>query len=66
MQAYLALHAADIEGAQSLLDRARAIAVGATEPTIGVRVDLMNGIFGVVKFFLSHPYTPAVLEMALG
>ncbi|MFO0846614.1 MAG: hypothetical protein U0797_30315 [Gemmataceae bacterium] len=23
-----------------------------------------NGIFGVVKFFLSHPYTPAVLEMA--
>lgn len=49
MQAFLAMHASDVDSAGELIDAAHRTATGAIDdPTIGVRVALIGGLLGVV------------------
>ena len=49
MQAFLALHASDLTAARQFIARARSEADASDEPTISVRVNLIEGLLGVAE-----------------
>jgi DNA-binding CsgD family transcriptional regulator len=49
MQAFLSLHANDVAAAHERIARAQREAAATDEPTIGVRVRLIDGLLGVVE-----------------
>lgn len=49
MQAFLSLHSSDLAAARQYIARAQSEADASDEPTIGVRVKLIDGLLGVVE-----------------
>jgi DNA-binding CsgD family transcriptional regulator len=49
MQAFLSLHASDLPAAREHIALARTAAASSAEPTIGVRVEIIDGLLGVVE-----------------
>ena len=49
MQAFLSLHASDLDAAHAHIGRAQSAAAGTDEPTVGVRVQLIDGLLGVAE-----------------
>ncbi len=49
MQAFLSLHASNLDAARDHIGRAQVAAAGTDEPTVGVRVRLIDGLLRVVE-----------------
>lgn len=65
MQAFLALHSSEVPVARRLIASAQRRAVSGDDPTIGVRVQLIDGLLGVVEGDTSSRATVVqVLERA--
>lgn len=65
MQAFLSLHASDLPAAREHIAQARTAAASSVEPTIGVRVQVIDGLLGVVEGdAASRPRIAALLDQA--